>query len=231
MRGDTVSPVCTVVTRCVPGEPLRILAVRDELVSRAFDDPDRWWADQPTVVGGRDRTAGGSWCVSDVATGSTALLVNRIERRTGTPSRGVLPLAALAHGTAWTEYVDHREMASFNLVLAEPSRVTVWVWDAAELRSSELSPGVHMITSRGVDTDDDKTIQFSPRFVAEDWYALVTSCVPAPNPAALVVRVPIEDEVYATVFGQLITATPGALHIEYSRTPWLDGTWAVRDWS
>jgi uncharacterized protein with NRDE domain len=222
--------MCTVVTRCVPDEPVRILAVRDELISRSFDDPDRWWPDQPTVVGGRDRMAGGSWCVSDVATGATALLVNRIERRTGTPSRGLLPLAALAHGTAWADHVDFRDMASFNLVLAGPAGVTAWVWDAETLRRLDLPSGVHMITSRGVDTDDDKTTQFSPRFVVEDWYQLVTACVPEPNPAALVVRVPIEDDFYATVFGQLITASPGVLHVEYSRTPWIAGTWAVRDW-
>jgi hypothetical protein len=223
--------VCTVVTRWVPGEALQVLAVRDELVSRAFDDPDRWWPDQPGVVGGRDRTAGGSWCVSDVAGGATALLVNRIERRAGTPSRGILPLAALAHGAGWTDHVPYEGMASFNLVLATASGVSVWVWDASQLRRIDLQPGVHMTTSRGVDTDDDKTTQFSARFASENWYGLVTSCEPLPDPAALVVRVPFEHDVYATVFGQLITAVPGALHVEYSRTPWLAGTWTARDWS
>jgi uncharacterized protein with NRDE domain len=222
--------VCTVVTRCVAGEPLQILAVRDELVSRAFDEPGEWWPEHPGVIGGRDRSAGGSWCVSDVAAGTTALLVNRIERREGTPTRGLLPLAAVADGEAWTAQVDHRTMAAFNLVLAGSSGVTVWTWDATQLRRVDLPPGVHMITSRGVDTDDDKTTQFSGRFAVENWYTLVTSCEPLPDPAALVVRVPIEQDVYATVFGQLITAAPGALHIDYSRTPWLDGTWTGRDW-
>ena len=222
--------MCTVVTRLLSGEPLQILAVRDELVSRDFDDPGEWWPEQPGVVGGRDHSAGGSWCVSDVATATTALLVNRIERREGTPTRGLLPLAAVAHGAGWTEHIDYTTMASFNLVLAGPDGVTVWVWDAAELRRVDLAPGVHMITTQGVDTDDDKTTQFSGRFAVENWYSLVTSCVPEPSPTALIVRVPIEHDVYATVFGQLITAVPGALHVEYSRTPWLDGTWTSRDW-
>jgi hypothetical protein len=166
-----------------------------------------------------------------VAAGTTALLVNRIERRTGTPTRGILPLAAVAHGPDWMKAVDHSAMASFNLVLAEPAALTVWIWDAVELRRVDLDPGVHMITSRGVDTDDDKTTQFSGRFAVEDWYQLVTACEPLPDPAALVVRVPIESDVYATVFGQLITAMPGRLQLEYSRTPWVDGTWTTRSWT
>jgi len=222
--------VCTVVCRDVPDEPVRILAVRDELVSRAFDDPGEWWPEQPGVIGGRDRSAGGTWCASDVAAGTTALLVNRIERREGTPSRGLLPLAALAHGAAWTSHVDHTAMASFNLVLAGPSGVSVWVWDADSLQRLDLARGVHMITTQGVDTDDDKTTQFSSRFAVEDWYELVTSCVPEPNPQALIVRVPFEDDVYATVFGQLITATPGSLQVEHSRTPWVAGTWTTNRW-
>src|SRR4051794_41760183 len=88
--------MCTVVCRWLPDEPVQILAVRDELISRDFDLPDEWWPAQPGVIGGRDQQAGGSWCVSDLASGVTALVLNRIERRTGAPSRGVLPFAAVS---------------------------------------------------------------------------------------------------------------------------------------
>jgi hypothetical protein len=125
--------MCTVVTRWTPGTPVEILAIRDEFVSREFDDPGPWWPEQPTVIGGRDRRAGGSWCVSDVRTGLTALVLNRIERQVGTPSRGVLPLAAVAAGPSWPDQLDYRDMASFTLVLAAPDAVTAWSWDAAEL--------------------------------------------------------------------------------------------------
>jgi hypothetical protein len=222
--------MCTVVCRWVPDEPLRILAIRDELVSRDFDPPDEWWPMQPGVVGGRDQQAGGSWCVSDVASGATALVLNRIERRTGIPSRGVLPLAAVSAGAAWPDRIAHREMAAFNLVLAGPSGVTVWTWDAATLGRVELTPGVHMITSSGVDTEDAKTAAFAPRFLSEPWLDVVASCEPADDPAALVVRHPIEDDTYATVFGQLITAAPEALAISYSRTPWVADTWSDDVW-
>lgn len=223
--------MCTVVCRWQPGEPVRILALRDEFVAREFDDPGEWWPAQPGIVGGRDRVAGGTWCATSIAGGRTALLVNRIERRDGTPSRGLLPLAALAHGAAWTDQVDVTGMASFNLVLAGPDGVTVWVWDASTLLRLGLAPGTHMITSRGVDADDDKTVLFAPQFAAADWYEVVTACEPVPDLSSVVVRVPFEDRVYATVFGQLIASTPGSLHLQYSRTPWVDGSWRVADYA
>lgn len=221
--------MCTVVTRHQPGRPLQILALRDEFAGRAFDDPAEWWPDRPGLIGGRDRTAGGTWCASDIATGSTALLVNRVDRMTGTPSRGVLPLAALEHGADWTAAVDHTQMASFNLVLARPDRITVWIWDAVELRHADLAPGVHMITSRGPDADDDKTAVFKPRFDTGDWLAVVGSCEPSAAIGSLVVRAEMDQGVYATVFGQLITAEPGALRISQSRTPWRADTYDETD--
>jgi uncharacterized protein with NRDE domain len=225
--------MCTVVCERQPGHPLRVLALRDEFAARDFDGPAAWWPEQPTAIGGRDRLAGGTWCASDVATGATALLVNRIERIDGTPSRGLLPLAAVrayATGTDWTAGIDHTTMASFNLVVASPDGVVVWVWDASALTRRELGPGQHMITSRGVDPDDPKTATFAPRFVAEPWQEVVTSCEPSDEPGALVVRHQRADKVYATVFGQLITSVPGSLHVEHSRTPWVPGSWTEQSW-
>jgi hypothetical protein len=226
--------VCTVVCDWQPGRPVRILALRDELTSRSFDLPDAWWPDQPTVIGGRDRLAGGSWCVSDVATGTTALVLNRVERREGTPSRGGLPLGAVAAGERWGERIDHTDMASFNLVLAGPTGLVAWTWDAVELRRVDLAPGVHMVTSSGTDTADPKTAKFAPLLGAAapigGWRDVVTSCVPSDDPSALVVRHELGDAVYATVFGQLITASPGALHVAYSRTPWERAGWTERSW-
>src|SRR3954469_22453402 len=108
--------MCTVVCRHDPGQasPVQVLALRDELASRAFDLPGAWWPDQPTVIGGRDRLAGGSWCVTDVAAGVTAVVLNSPLRRTaeaGAASRGVLPLLAVAHGQQWAQHVDVAPMA------------------------------------------------------------------------------------------------------------------------
>jgi hypothetical protein len=223
--------VCTVVTEWIAGQPLRILALRDELTTRAFDRPAAWWPELPTVIGGRDRLAGGSWCVSDRRTAVTALVLNRRERRDGTPSRGVLPLAAVAAGRAWPDRIDHRQMASFNLVLAGPAGVTAWTWDAAELRRVDLTPGQHLITSDGIDADNPRTAAYAPRFATEPWRDVVASTTPSDAPDALVVRHELNGDVYATVFGQLITASPGALSIESSATPWEAGTWTDESWS
>jgi hypothetical protein len=222
--------VCTVVTRWAPGAPVRILAIRDEFVSREFDPPGAWWPDQPTAIGGRDRLAGGSWCVSDVRTGVTALVLNRIERHTGSPSRGVLPLAGVAHGAAWPEHVDHRDMASFTLMLAGPDGVAAWTWDAAELRQTIVDAGTHVFTSRGVDAGDEKAGRLAPLFATRSWLDVVTEHRPADDRTALIVRHPFETDTYATVFGQLITASTGDLRVSHSRTPWDAHTWVEQRW-
>jgi hypothetical protein len=209
---------------------VRILAIRDEFTSRAFDPPGEWWQSAPGIVGGRDQRAGGSWCVTDVASGVTALVLNRRERQTGTPSRGVLPLAAATAGTEWLERVDHRDMASFNLVLAGPEGVIGWTWDTDRLRRVELDEGLHVFTSSGVDPDDAKATAYAPRFAAEDWLDVVGSGEPSDEIGALVVRHETETETYATVFGQLITAGPGDLRIVHSRTPWRRDTWVEERW-
>lgn len=222
--------MCTVVTRWSDGEPARILAIRDEFVSRAFDPPGAWWPEQPSVIGGRDRLAGGSWCVTDVETGATALVLNRIERHTGTPSRGVLPLAAVAAGPDWVARVDHRDMASFTLVLAAKEGVTAWTWDAAELRRVDLPPGTHVFTSRGLDSGDEKAEKLAPQFASRAWLDVVTEHPPTDDRTALIVRHAFETDTYATVFGQLITAGPGELVVSHSRTPWEAASWVTERW-
>lgn len=222
--------MCTVVTRWAASEPLRILAIRDEFVSREFDPPGAWWPEQPSVIGGRDRLAGGSWCVSDVDTGVSALVLNRIERHTGTPSRGVLPLAAVADGEGWTKRIDYEQMASFTLVLAGPEGVTAWTWDASELSQHGIEPGIHVFTSRGLDETEEKAARLTPQFRTRPWMEVVTENPPTDDRTALIVRHPFETDTYATVFGQLITAAPGRLRVQHSRTPWDAATWLDETW-
>ena len=214
------------MVRWSPGATVEILALRDELVGREFDDPGTWWPEQPTVIGGRDRVAGGSWCVTDTATGVTALVLNRPQKREGTPSRGALPLLAAAHGIAWPSYLDVVGMASFALVLAAPDALTLWVFDGEHLTSESLPVGTHMMTSGG--EEDGKADRYLADFAAapiEEWVALVGQHQPEDDPAALVVRHPFEGGIYATVFGQVITAQPGRVVLSWSRTPWVADSW------
>ena len=214
------------VVRWVAGQPSRILALRDELTSREFDDPGTWWPDHPDVVGGRDRAAGGTWCANQVRTGITAMVLNRPHKRVadaGAPSRGVLPLLAATCEADWMSYVDLIGMASFALVLATPQRLTTWEYDGTRLVSTELGPGTHMVTSGGA--EDGKADRYLAGFEAAEfpagWLDIVTGQTPHDDPAALLVRLQRETFVYATVFGQLIEAAPGSLQLCYSRTPWL----------
>jgi Transport and Golgi organisation 2 len=222
--------VCSVVVRWSRDEPTRILALRDELVGRAFDDPGQWWPEFPNVAGGRDRTAGGTWCASRIDTEATALVLNRPQKRLadpGAPSRGVLPLVAVMHGADWPAHVDLAGMASFALVLAAPHGVTVWVFDGHDLSVAEQPEGTVLVTSGG--SEDRRADRYLAGFAAADyptgWRELVQACPPSDDPAALVIRREHEGSVFATVFGQLIQAEPGRVRLEYSREPWQRGTW------
>jgi hypothetical protein len=224
--------MCTVVARWDGCGQTQILALRDELTGRSFDDPAAWWPDLPDVVGGRDRLAGGTWCASRIGSGVIALVLNRPPKRIadpGAPSRGVLPLAGVRHGADWPSHVELAGMASFALVLATPERLVSWVFDGENLIREDHQPGTQMFTSGGA--EDGKAERYVATFDAADfpggWRALVQSAPPADDPAALVVRHQRGDDVYATVFGQLIESHPGDLRIEYSREPWTAGSWVA----
>jgi hypothetical protein len=225
--------VCTVVVRRPEGGTAQILAVRDESTAREFDDPGAWWPEFPDVVGGRDRTAGGTWCATHVGTGTTALVVNRPAKREadpGVPSRGVLPLLAAAHGADWTDHVDLRGMASFALLLVTPERAVTWDFDGADLRVTEHPPGTHMLTSGGPEDRkaDTYLAAFADTGYPAGWRTLVGREDPRDDPGALLVRHEEDGRVWATVFAELIDARPGSLQLEHSRRPWTADAWESR---
>ncbi len=165
-----VGPVCTLVGRWAPDDafPVQLLALRDEHRRRAFDEPAEWWPEVPGAIGGRDRTAGGSWCVSDPANGTSAVVLNRPERRIagcGAPSRGVLPLLALRHGPSWPQYIEIDAMASFNLVLAAPAELRWWSFDGVTLTDVSLDPGTYVFKPRGLigPPDDLRLLENHPQ--------------------------------------------------------------------
>jgi len=229
-----MAAVCTVVVRWAAGEPARILALRDELTGRQFDDPGRWWPEFPDAVGGRDRQAGGTWCATRVDTGVTALVLNRPQKRVadpGAPSRGVLPLLAVAPEEDWPGSVELSGMASFALVLVTPAGTTTWDFDGERLTEARLPEGTHMVTSGG--PEDRKAERYLPLFTdagfPDGWRGLVRTAPPADDPAALVVRHEQDGLVYATVFGQLMTTSPGRLELEHSRRPRSAEAWTGLD--
>ena len=195
--------------------------------SRAFDLPGAWWADQPEVIGGRDRQAGGSWCVSDIATGVTAVVLNRPEHRIaepGAPSRGVLPLLAVAHREHWTDFLETTGMAGFHLVLASPESLLWWSFDGQHFQRDALPADTYMFTPDGLAPAFDERLATGYAHFAGDpagptaqvwaqWLAVIDETVPSADPAGLLVRRPLAGDSYETVFGQFIAARPGALRL------------------
>ena len=222
--------MCSVVVRWSRGRPTQILALRDELVGREFDDPGRWWSEFPEVVGGRDRSAGGTWCATRIDSGATALVLNRPEKRLaepGAPSRGLVPLLAVTHGGDWPSHLELAGMASFVLVLSTPSGLSMWTFDGHDLARTDHPEGTYMVTSGG--PEDVRADHYLSRFAEADyptgWRDLTQTRPPSDDPAALVIHREREGEVFATVFGQLVTARSGRLELEYSREPWRKGSW------
>lgn len=228
--------MCTVVVRWSPRSPVLLLALRDELVGRDFDDPGEWWPEQPEVIGGRDRQAGGSWCVTDVASGATAVVLNRPQRRVaepGAPSRGVLPLLAVEHGPEWPSHLSLVGMASFAVVLATSEALLLWAFDGSSLTCTRLGEGTHMITSGGV--EDGKADRHLAAFTtsaasASHWQAVVTESPVEDDRTALLVRHPHDGATFATVFGQVLDARPGRLSLRWSRMPSSAQSWVSAQW-
>jgi Transport and Golgi organisation 2 len=242
--------MCTLVGRWDPRAPfpVQLLGLRDELASRAFDLPDAWWPEQPGVIGGRDRSAGGSWCVSDIVAGTSAVVLNRPDQPTsapGAPSRGRLPLLAVQHRARWPQFIELDGMASFNLVLLEPASLQWWWFDGRELQHQHLASGVWMFTPGGLVTTalDPRLSSGRAQLTAGDrdaatdqvwspWRAVLDEQVPHDDGTGLIHRREAEKGRFETVFGQFIAARPGALRLDYLVSPvaGTDRVWTTRWW-
>lgn len=172
--------MCTVVLLSRPGTawPLQLAANRDERLDRGWDPPGRYWPEQPDVVAGRDRTAGGTWLgVSDG--GVVAAVLNRagsLGPAAGKTSRGELPLLALRHPTAASaaaalQALDGSAWRPFNLVLAD--RLGAFFLRGtgqAKIDLVALAPGPHMATALDIDDPaSPRTMRHLPRFAAAAW--------------------------------------------------------------
>ncbi len=171
--------VCTVLLRFAPGArwPLLLAAVRDEFAGRGWDPPAAHWPAQPSVWGGRDRLAGGTWLAVDRTRPAVAALLNGIRREPPAdggrrPTRGALPLGGLAtrdgdvlpgirHHAALTEY------DGFHLLRADATRVDIWSWNGSELDRHVLEPGDHIMVNIGLDNLADPLVpHFMPLLAA-----------------------------------------------------------------
>jgi hypothetical protein len=186
--------MCTVVTLFRPDHawPVFLAANRDERIDRAWDPPDYWWPDVPDAIGGRDRTAGGTWMGVN-SHGITAAVLNRpgsLGPANGKRSRGELPLIALAEATleAAVRAITRQnagQWRGFNLVIAD-RRGAMFIRGAGHGRPTAhaLPPGVSMITAHDPnDLDSPRVARHLARFQAanpptpddwEDWRAILS---------------------------------------------------------
>jgi uncharacterized protein with NRDE domain len=141
--------MCTILVRWDPTADVAVMlaANRDEFRDRVADDPMEI---APGVFAGRDRTAGGTWLA--VSRRGVAALTNV---RTGprdplAPSRGVLPLAALADALP----ADLSPYNAFNLLVvdARGARVVTHPGAGTPTTVTPLAPGSHVIDNEAFGT-------------------------------------------------------------------------------
>lgn len=150
-------------------------ANRDERIDRAWDPPAAHWPDRPGIVGGRDRSAGGTWMAASPA-GVVATVLNRpgsLGPAPGKRSRGDLPLMALEAGSAGQAAariaaIDARDWRPFNMVVAD-SREAFFIRGLGHSRPQAvaLPAGISMVTAHDPnDMTSPRTARHLPRFQA-----------------------------------------------------------------
>ena len=218
-------------------------AVRDEFADRPWDPPARHW-DGPwqALVGGRDRSAGGTWLAVDPSPTrpAVAALLNGVRRpiEPGAvrPTRGTLALEVLTTGAVPADDALPG-YDGFHLVLATLERTQVWTWDGEALIHRSLDPGDHVVVNLGVDTDQDPLVpHFTPLLAAlpapllaldgstrtawEPWTDLLAGDGLDPaDPRALIVRREIEGRTYASTSATLVALAEGDVRYDFNPDP------------
>ena len=227
--------------------PVLLGAIRDEFVERTWDPPAAHWAERwPRFVGGRDRTAGGTWLAvdPDPARPAVAALLNGLPRdpvgeRPTRPTRGELVLRVLAGDGV----PDGDELAAydrFHLLLATVDGVELWTWDAEQLVHHLLGPGTHIVVNAGLDAVSDPLVpHFAPLLAALDepdldearwgsWSALLTGDgLAGDDERALIVTKEIEGRAYGTTSGSLVAlGRGGRVRYEFTARPADASSWS-----
>ena len=200
----SVRGMCTVVID-VPsgsGQPVRLLAVRDEDRHRPWRGLGRWWPEQPGVSGVRDDRAGGAWLAVDANARRLAVLLNRedVSERSDDEvvSRGGVPLQSVA-GTL----PNTPPTRGFNLVEVDADGATVVEWDGVAARRTRLAPGTHMIAHHSPDDPSTPRVarwleEFRRVGIAkgEDWWEPWLGIVAAStvDPSASILRRDAHDD-------------------------------------
>ncbi|MBI1752144.1 MAG: NRDE family protein [Acidobacteria bacterium] len=148
--------MCLIAFHWQPGgpTPLLVAANRDEFYTRPTA-PMAWWEDRP-ILAGRDLEAGGTWLGLTPAGRFAALTNHRDPKasRTGTPSRGQLPVRFLEGGSSAAAFLDELrpEAGAFN-------PFNLLLYDGRDLLGYEsrldqqmtFVPGIHGVSNGAFD--------------------------------------------------------------------------------
>ena len=216
--------MCTLVICRRPGEawPLLVAANRDEMVGRPSAPPGRHWPDQPEIMGGLDRLAGGSWLALS-ETGVLAAMLNRqgtLGPQDGKRSRGELVLDACQHldartGAAALAELNEAAYRPFNLIVADAAEA-FWVRHAGDgpINVSQLPDGVSMIEAGELNDPASARIARFRRLFAADlpdpglgdwsgWQLLMAAPAPSGRDAGEGMCIHRDDQ-YGTVSSSLL---------------------------
>lgn len=134
--------------------PLVIAANRDEFHSRPTQ-PLHWWADAPSLLGGRDLQAGGTW-LAVARNGRIATVTNYREahaRQAARRSRGELVSRFLSGENTPGDYASNIPIdayAGFNLLLADQNELCYLSNRDDEPKNME--PGIYGLSNTSLDT-------------------------------------------------------------------------------
>jgi len=151
--------MCTTIVSIDPESavPVLLIGVRDEFLDRAWQPPDRHWSHRPTLIGGVDLLAGGTWLAVNSALPRVACVLNGrgvMAEESVRLSRGDLPLRLAGDGVLGP--LDAVRYDPFHLFYATPSSAHIWSWDGAKLTERSMGPGLHLIVNSGLaDGGDD----------------------------------------------------------------------------
>ncbi|MCI0511543.1 uncharacterized protein with NRDE domain [Chromohalobacter marismortui] len=160
--------MCLIVFDWRPGSdiPLRLAANRDEIHARPTQALAPW-PDAPSIVGGRDLRAGGTWLAAS-QTGRLAAVTNVRDAHAAAPpsppSRGALPYQVLAHAAPldWLEALathEARRYAGFNLLYCDGSMLMHVHHGPTGTTLTQVSPGVHGLSNATLDTSWPKVVR------------------------------------------------------------------------
>jgi hypothetical protein len=222
--------VCTVILLRRPGHawPLILAANRDERLDREWDPPAAHWPGRPGIVGGRDRTAGGTWMA--LGSGVVAAILNRpgsLGPSAGKRSRGELPLMAAGEASARAAAgrlagLDAADWRPFNMVVADREEA-FFLRALGEGRPEAwpLPEGLSMVTAQDAnDPGSPRIRRHLPRFRAAPppdpavddwaaWEALLADGSHGPAGLAEALRVP-PVQGFGTVCATLLALGPVA---------------------